>query len=159
MTTNTTAAPVTHGFRGDVDSDRPDFCQCGAGFWDGYNLGAVKRAHLAAHGIDVDSAPAVGEIVRFREDTPQHPANRTIRFRVVPAPDGSPFGIDNTHPDNLGLVYVWLEDVRGADKSPSRRRVRTGYAASLEAAPRPLLEVLADHVAEVTARRIAEARS
>lgn len=53
METNTTA----HQFANDPRQDGPDTCSCGAMFYDGYNLQAMKMAHLQAHGVEAPPAP------------------------------------------------------------------------------------------------------
>lgn len=42
-----------HQFANDPHQDGPDTCTCGAAFYDGFNLQAVKVAHLRAHGAEV----------------------------------------------------------------------------------------------------------
>ena len=52
---NTTATAAHH--MPHANEDVAELCTCGAAFFDGFNLQYVKRAHLEAHGIDVDTAP------------------------------------------------------------------------------------------------------
>lgn len=83
----------------------------------------------------------IGSRVEFREDSPQHEANKGIVYTVVPSPSGNLVSIDktrdangtNAYPDGGGVPreYVWLVDSRDADKAPSRQRRRTGYVTAL----------------------------
>lgn len=45
--------PTLHYFPNDPHEDGPDVCNCGAGFWEGFNIQAVKVAHLRAFGVSV----------------------------------------------------------------------------------------------------------
>lgn len=81
----------------------------------------VLTEHVAQ--INAQRIP-IGSRVEFREDTPQHPANKGIVYLVTSAPH-----IDRTHGDTR--LYVWLEVAADADKAPSRRRTRSAYVTAL----------------------------
>lgn len=76
------------------------------------------------------SPPIIGARVTFAEGTPQYAANEGIVYVVT-----SGAFEDNTHPEDLGRTYVWLEVEADAHLPKLRRRGRSGYVASLRIAP------------------------
>jgi len=72
------------------------------------------------------TAPAVGAVVEFREDSPQYAKNQGVRYVVVEAPLGG-----SESRDAEGRTYVWLVTEDTIGNSPSRQRRRTGYVTAL----------------------------
>lgn len=70
----------------DVDADTPEFCSCGAGFWEGFNLQVMKRAHIAAHAevflraMDDDTFDAYIDEV---SPDPEHPYYRAVLVEAI----------------------------------------------------------------------------
>lgn len=80
--------------------------------------------------------PAVGSLVKFREDTPQYARNKDITYIVDPSPSGEPYSTaGGLLPEDPDRVYVWLVHAADIDKAPSRRRTRTGWVDALTVVP------------------------
>lgn len=99
------------------DDEGPDSCATCEVLWS-------RRAIL--HDL-----PVPGDLVTFREETPQYRRNAGIVYVVVESPSGEPFSIDNTRPEEGPRPYVWLVVAEDVDLAPSRRRRRTGLATAL----------------------------
>lgn len=97
------------------------------------------------------AAVPVGTVVTFREDSPQYAANAGDRYVVTSEPH-----VDNTHPDDLGRLYVWLELTRDHGRAPSQRRTRSAYVTAIEPAADvdPIEQLLATVSVAVPAARL-----
>jgi hypothetical protein len=75
----------------------------------------------------MDTIPAVGTLVHFREGTPQFAKCGDSVYVVEAAPSGEPFSVDEH-----GTPYVWLVVAADSAKVPSQRRRRSGWVAALQ---------------------------